>query len=42
MSNPTALVQKRWNYCSILRDDGLSCGDSASLFLQKAFAGEMI
>ena len=27
MSNPTALVQKRWNYCTILRDDGLSYGD---------------
>jgi hypothetical protein len=25
MSNPTALVQKLWNYCNILRDDGLSC-----------------
>lgn len=22
-----ALVQKLWNYCNILRDDGLSCGD---------------
>ena len=27
MSNSTALVQKLWNYCSILRDDGLSYGD---------------
>jgi hypothetical protein len=27
MNNPTALVQKLWNYCSILRDDGLSYGD---------------
>src|SRR5437870_9253766 len=27
MSNPNALVQKLWNYCSILRDDGLSYGD---------------
>ncbi len=27
MSNPTALVSKLWNYCSILRDDGLSYGD---------------
>ena len=24
MSNPTVLVQKLWNYCNILRDDGLS------------------
>ena len=27
MSNPTALVQKLWNYCHILRDDSLSYGD---------------
>jgi type I restriction enzyme M protein len=27
MSNPSALVSKLWNYCSILRDDGLSYGD---------------
>ena len=27
MSNPSALVQKLWNYCNILRDDGLSYGD---------------
>jgi hypothetical protein len=27
MSNPIALVQKLWNYCNILRDDGLSYGD---------------
>jgi type I restriction enzyme M protein len=27
MSNPTALVQKLWNYCNILRDDALSYGE---------------
>ena len=27
MSTPTAFVQKLWNYCNILRDDGLSYGD---------------
>ena len=27
MPNPNALVQKLWNYCDILRDDGLSYGD---------------
>ena len=27
MSSPTALVQKLWSYCNILRDDGLSYGD---------------
>ena len=25
--NVTTLVQKLWNYCNILRDDGLSYGD---------------
>jgi len=25
--NSIALVQKLWNYCNILRDDGLSYGD---------------
>ena len=24
MNTPSALVQKLWNYCNILRDDGLS------------------
>ncbi len=27
MTDPRALVDKLWNYCSILRDDGLSYGD---------------
>jgi type I restriction enzyme M protein len=27
------LVQKLWNYCNILRDDGLSYGDYASALL---------
>jgi hypothetical protein len=27
MTNLTALVSKRWNYCGILRDDGLSYRD---------------
>ena len=27
MSAPQQLVQKLWNYCNILRDDGLSYGD---------------
>ena len=27
MGNPNHLVQKLWNYCNILRDDGLSYGD---------------
>jgi type I restriction enzyme M protein len=27
MSNPQQFIQKLWNYCNILRDDGLSYGD---------------
>ena len=27
MSNPSPPVSKLWNYCNILRDDGLSYGD---------------
>src|SRR6266446_1856848 len=41
MSTPSALVSKLWNYCSILRDDGLSYGDyveqlTSLLFLKMA------
>jgi len=25
--SPSAIVQKLWNYCDILRDDGISYGD---------------
>ena len=24
---PAAIVQKLWNYCTVLRDDGMSYGD---------------
>jgi len=27
MTNPQQLVSKLWDYCNILRDDGLSYGD---------------
>lgn len=27
------LVAKLWNYCNVLRDDGLSCGDYVELLL---------
>ena len=30
MSNPTALDQNLWNYCNVLRDDGLSYAELAS------------
>jgi type I restriction enzyme M protein len=32
MSDPQQLVQKLWNYCNILRDDGLSYGDYVEQF----------
>jgi type I restriction enzyme M protein len=25
--NSSAIVQKLWNYCNVLRDDGMSYGD---------------
>jgi len=25
--NSATIVQKLWNYCNVLRDDGMSCGD---------------
>jgi type I restriction enzyme M protein len=28
MTNPSStIVQRRWNYCNVLRDDGMSYGD---------------
>ena len=27
MSNSSTLVQRVWNYCNVLRDDGMSYGD---------------
>jgi type I restriction enzyme M protein len=41
MSTPSGLVQKLWNYCNILRRDGLSYGDDVDqltflLFLKMA------
>jgi type I restriction enzyme M protein len=29
----SAIVQKLWNYCSVLRDDGMSYGDYPSVLL---------
>ena len=34
MTAPQQLVQKLWNYCNILRDDGLSYGD----YIERAFS----
>jgi type I restriction enzyme M protein len=38
ISQPTQLVQKLWNYCNILRDDGLSYGDYVEQLTYLLFA----
>ena len=40
MSTPSALVQKLWNYCNILRDIGLSYG-AAKLERRLSVVGEL-
>jgi hypothetical protein len=41
MSNPTqAIVQKRWSYCHVLRDDGLSYGDYVEQPTYRAYSYE--
>ena len=42
--SPSAIVQKLWNYCNVLRDDGMSYGDYVEqltylLFLKMAGEG---
>ncbi len=32
--NASTLVQKLWNYCNVLRDDGMSCGGYLSTLLR--------
>lgn len=27
LNDPASIVQKLWNYCNVLRDDGVSYGD---------------
>lgn len=34
MGNQAAIVQKLWNYCNVLRDDGMSYGDYPSTALR--------
>ena len=37
-----AIVQKHWNYCNVLRDDGMSYGDDIEQLRhlkERAFAG---
>jgi len=33
MSPSSQIVQKLWNYCNVLRDDGMSYGDYPSTWL---------
>jgi hypothetical protein len=33
--NPATIVQKFWNYCNVLRDDGMSYGDYVELIAQE-------
>ena len=46
MADPKQLVQKLWNYCGILRDDGLSYGDYVEQLkksiLKSAFDGKLV
>jgi len=38
-SSSTVLVHNRWNYCNILRDDGLSYGDYVEQLMPRQFQG---
>lgn len=33
--NQSYIAQKLWNYCNVLRDDGMSYGDDPSASLRK-------
>ena len=37
MSPTSQIVQKLWNYCNVLRDDGMSYGDYPSAKLRIGF-----
>lgn len=37
INGSTQLIQKVWSYCHILRDDGLSCGDTVEQFTYLLF-----
>ncbi len=34
MTNPFTIAQKLWNYCNVLRDDGMSYADYPSMELR--------
>jgi hypothetical protein len=36
--NTNTIVQKLWNYCNVLRDDGMSYGDYPSASLRAALS----
>lgn len=37
MTNSSAIVQRVWNYCNVLRDDGISYGDYLEQFTYLLF-----
>ena len=40
--SPSAIVQKLWNYCNVLRDDGMSYGDYVEQLTYLLFLKEEI
>jgi len=46
-TQPAAIVQRLWNYCNVLRDDGVSRGDYVDqrrwqAVLKRAFEGRLV
>ncbi len=40
---PAAIISKLWNFCSVLRGDGMSYGDYVEqLTLKQAFSGQLL
>lgn len=38
-TQPATIVQRLWNYCNVLRDDGVSYGDYVQ---QQPFVGRLV
>ena len=46
-TQPATIVQRLWNYCNVLRDDGVSYGDYVDqrrwqAVLKRAFEGKLV
>ena len=46
-TQPATIVQRLWNYCNVLRDDGVSSGDCINqrlrqAVLKRAFKGRLV